>query len=133
VVVAAIREVRTPRPALSAAEFDTFSVALGLALIAGGLALLAPFLNSLTGALVALAAAGWAAGVPRTARGWTDLTPPARMGGVLLLGLGVVAYLGLSGSLDAGRGLVLAASLVPLWMIERRRGVGRAYPKGVFR
>ena len=114
------RDVTIPRPALSAIEFDTFSVALGLAVVTGGLALLASFLESLTTALVALSVAGWAAGLSGSGRPRGALTHPRRMGGIVLAGIGAATFFWMPGPLDASRGLVLALSLVPLWLIERR-------------
>jgi|HubBroStandDraft_1064217.scaffolds.fasta_scaffold13435_5 hypothetical protein len=125
VVVGAIRDVRNPHDAWATVEFDTFSVSLGIAVIAGGLALLAPFLDSLTAALVALAGAGWAAGLPRHGARAADWARPARVGGILALGIGTVAFFALPGPFDIARGLALSVSFVPLWLVERRAGLRR--------
>lgn len=116
------RSVGRVNPRVSSIEFETFSVAVGLAAIVGGLALLAPFLSALTAALAALAMAGWASGLPRVRTGWAEWLPPTRRAGLLSVGLGVGAFFALSGPWAAVRGLALAVSLVPLWMVERRRG-----------
>jgi uncharacterized membrane protein len=115
------RALSTRRASAATIDFDTFSVAVGLALIAGGLALVAPDLDSLTVALAALAAAGWAAGrsLDRTQR--VEAILSTRAIGILAMALGSVAFLALPPPLGVGRGLVLALSLVPLWLIERRR------------
>jgi hypothetical protein len=122
VVVGAVRYLRGSRAGLPGLEFDTFSVALGLAVVTGGVSLAVPYLVALTGALVALAGAGWAAGRSRWRNGWRDLGQPARCTGLLLVGAGVVAFFDLPGTLSVARGLALALSTVPLWLVERRDG-----------
>ncbi|MGC2204433.1 MAG: hypothetical protein WA719_00690 [Thermoplasmata archaeon] len=117
--------MRRSRPTLAEAEFDTFGAALGVAVIAGGLAALAPFLNSLTVALVALAAAGWASGLPRHGMSRSPSLSEARCGALLPVGFGSVGFFLLPEPFALFRGLVLALSLVPLWLYERGPGVGR--------
>jgi hypothetical protein len=116
---------------LLAIEHDAFGLAVGTALVAGGLSLVAPFLSALVGALAALALASWtvtraeerAAGVRR------------RLGratvALALLGAGAALY-GLAPEGFGGfRGIALALSLVPLWMVERRpEGRGRRSVEG---
>jgi len=98
-----------------AVELDTFRTAVGLAVIAGGLALEFPFFNALAAALVALGGAGWMAARSR---------PSGPLSSTLALGwavvaTGVVAYFALPSPWDGGRGLALAASFLPLWFAER--------------
>jgi hypothetical protein len=111
-------------------EFDTFGVALGLAVVAGGLALAAPFLNSLVVTLVALACAGWAAGRSRCGQGWADLLQLTRLAGVLLVMVGAGAFLGIPVVLSPERGLLLALSPIPLWFLERRGTLPRSLRRG---
>jgi hypothetical protein len=125
--VGALRHVRTVPSALRSVEFDAFSVSLGLGVIAGGLALLAPYLNSLALALVTLAGAGWSAGLPRGEFGWRNRLPRARSGSLVLLGLGSVLFIVLPPPWNVARGLALALSFVPMWFVERRPGL----PHGV--
>ncbi|HTW55309.1 MAG TPA: hypothetical protein VMG36_02525 [Thermoplasmata archaeon] len=113
-----------PRPSLG---FDAFSAAVAVGVIAGALSVVWPSLDGLTAALAALAVAAVAvrhADRPR-ADGWR---PTAR-------GLAVVAVCGAAAGLfldpppplAAWRGMLLGLSLVPWWMVERRRPiVGRA-------
>ncbi len=111
----------TPRPVPRAPlELDTFRVAVGLGVIAGALALLFPPLNSLVAALVALAAAGWMAGWSRSGR---ETSRPVGTGiAWACVGLGGAAFVALDPPWAAGRGLVLSLSLLPLWLLDRRRG-----------
>lgn len=107
------------RRGLPAVEFDAFGVAVGASLVAGGLAIVLPFLLALTATLSALALAAWVA-VARTrlparaASGrWRGAVP------LLLLGAGAVVFLLDPPPLARVRGLVLAVSLLPLWARER--------------
>ena len=123
--------MRSAPPVASTIEFDTFSVAVGLAVIAGGLALLAPYLDSLTAALAALAGAGCAAGRTLDRGNWTESVLSVRGAGLLCATVGTGAFFLLPGPWAAARGLALALSLVPLWLGERRRAPGRtARPRG---
>ena len=115
---------RHQRPLPAAVEFDTFRVAVGLAVIVGALALVAPYLTALTAVLAALAAAGWAAGRARD-RSVGGLVP-GHAWGLLVAALGAGAFFLLVGPLQAARGLALALSLVPLWWVERSRASRRA-------
>jgi len=124
--VGALRDVKTPRVSAATVEFDAFSVAVGLAIVAGGLAVVAPYLNSLAAALAALAGAGWAAGrSTERARGAAVLSL-GRWTGLLSAGLGTAAFFLLPGPFSVVRGLALGISLLPLWLVERRRAPGPA-------
>ncbi|MGA8303208.1 MAG: hypothetical protein WA691_01270 [Thermoplasmata archaeon] len=117
----AVRDVSPPLSAGLPTDFDPFGVAVGLAVIAGALALLAPYLNALTAALAALAGAGWVAGRAgeRTrGSGWLLYGRAAAIG---FATLGTGAFFLLPEPFTSGRGLALALSLVPLWVVERRR------------
>ncbi len=112
-------------PTLRAVEIDAFGLAVGTALVAGGLSLAAPFLTALVGALAALAVASWAmafGSVRPTARSLR-----ARGPGLGSLALGGSIFIGAPAALLPYRGLVLAVTLVPLWALERsarRRAAG---------
>ncbi len=95
-------------------------MAVGAALVSGSLSLLAPYLASLTGALAALALAGWAVRRSAHLRGG----PGASLGVAEGFGLGALALGGalfLAGPTPflSVRGLVLAVSLLPLWAAAR--------------
>jgi hypothetical protein len=109
--------------------FETFGAACGLAVVAGALATLVPSLDALTVALVALSVAGWASLHRRSAGPGRVLAGPlgTYLGPLLLLGAGATTFLCAPAPLVPWRGLVLGLSLVPLWAVERRHGVIRAY------
>ncbi len=104
----------------SLGELDTFRVAVGLAVVAGGLALVAPYLDALVAALAALATAGWAAGRARTRESGGPAIDGARGAALACVAVGAVAFLTLRGPVGAARGLLLALSWLPLWWLERR-------------
>ena len=115
---------RAPDPrAVSPGELDTFRVAVGLSIVAGGLALAAPFLDGLVAALAALAAAGWVSGRARVRRAGGPGVDSARLAALACVAFGAVAFLFLHGSPGAARGLVLGLSWLPLWWLERRESV----------
>ncbi len=126
----AVHRRRARRPTPAALEFDTFSVAVGLSIIVGALALVAPYLNALTVALVALAAAVWAAGRARGGTGGLSRTLTDQAGGLLATTAGIGAFFLLPGPFATARGLVLALSVVPMWWIERRGVSGRPIREG---
>jgi hypothetical protein len=119
--VGALRAVNRQRPPGVIIEFDAFSVAVGLAVITGALSFVAPFLEALTVALAALAVAGWAALQSAERVGLARGLPATRLLGLALAGGGAAAFFVLPGPIAMARGLVLGASLVPLWLVERRR------------
>jgi len=101
-------------------DLDTFPVAVTFAIVAGGLALALPFLNSLAAALAALAAAGYAARRGRTAR-----APWPRPSAAVVVGwasglAGGLSFLLLPDPWSTARGLALGLSLVPLVRADRR-------------
>jgi hypothetical protein len=112
-------------------EFDPFNVGVGLAVIAGGLSLIVPYLDALTAALAALACAGWAARHASEVRSRAERVKSLRGAGVLSVSLGAGAFFLLPGAWAAARGIALGLSLVPLWLVERARSPGSASdPKG---
>jgi hypothetical protein len=113
------RRTRRP-PSAAAIEFDTFSVAVGLAIVAGGLALVVPYLNGLTVALVALAAAGWAAGRASASAHRIFRTLSSQATGLLAAIAGAGAFFLLPDPFAHVRGLLFSLSLLPLWWTERR-------------
>jgi hypothetical protein len=100
---------------------DTWGMTVGTALIAGALSVELPFLVALTGTLAALAVASWArlhSRAPRTAHpilGWRQAV------GIGILALGAGLFLLPPPPWAPLRGLLLAAALLPLWWVERRR------------
>ncbi|HXY47444.1 MAG TPA: hypothetical protein VEK13_06080 [Thermoplasmata archaeon] len=109
----------TSREGLRFIGFDALGLAVGTALVAGALSLVAPFLTALTGTLGALAVASWAmvqtprrsAGRRYLAQGW--IAP------LSILSAGTIVFLVPLRELDPFRALLLALSLVPLWWSER--------------
>lgn len=100
--------------------FGAFGMSVGLALIAGALALEIPSLAALVGTLAALALAGWAAGARgRTARSGRGRWSVA--GAFVLLGVAALFFVSAPPALAETRGLALALGLLPLWLVERRR------------
>jgi hypothetical protein len=115
-------------------EFDTFSAAVGLALITGALALVATYLLALTATLAALAAAGWTAGhLPHPRSPIKPFVDRRRKVALLVLAAGAGAFFLLPPPIVGARGLALAASFLPLWWVERtpappRSRIARAVP-----
>jgi hypothetical protein len=109
--------------------FETFGTAVGLALIAGAVAVALPWLNSLVAALVALALAAWSSRATSGTVPPIALTPSA-VGIAGALGTAGIVFLAAPAPLGAWRGLVLALGVVPLWykVRERRRGPPRRSP-----
>jgi hypothetical protein len=102
-----------------AVEFDTFRVAVGLAIIAGAFALVATYLDSLAAALAALAAAGWAAGLARERGGGGARIGAARTVGLVSVALGATAFFLVPRPLDLARGLFVGLAWLPMWWVER--------------
>jgi hypothetical protein len=107
-------------------EFEAFGAAVGLAVVCGALSLPFPFLIAPTATLAALALAGWVSLARR--RGFL-----ARIGfgarptlALSVLGGGALGFLIPPPILAPFRGLLLAASLVPLFVTERTRSTLRA-------
>lgn len=98
----------------------TFGTAVGLAVIAGALAIEIPSLTSLVGVLAALALAGWAS-LARGAGAGPSGRRPSLAGCFGLLGAAAFYFVTAPPPLESTRGLVLAAGLLPLWLVERRR------------
>jgi hypothetical protein len=101
-------------------EFDVVGVSVGAALVSGALSVMAPTLVALTGTLAVLAIAGWIVLVRQAPgplrRRWSGRLTWA----VLSVGLGSMLFLDARGTLLHVRGLVLALSLLPLWVVARR-------------
>jgi hypothetical protein len=117
------------RGTLSAREFDSFSTAAGSSLISGALSVVAPFLTALTVTLVALAVAGWVALLRQRRFPARDLVHPSRLAALATLASGATFFLlPVSFTVDL-RGLALATTLVPLWLVERGRPRGLPTPR----
>lgn len=101
--------------------FDAFSMAVGLAVIAGGLSLLRSDLDGLVAALAALAVAGAVVtgGSPRAVRRWRPSAPGA--GALVVFATGGGLFLAGPALIAPWRGLLLGVSLLPWWLVERRR------------
>jgi hypothetical protein len=101
-------------------DSEVVGVAVGGAGVSALLSLVAPYLVSLTGALSAIAFAGWVA-TRADARGGVrpSLRPVAWL---VLTGLavGAVLFLAPPGPMVRFRALPLGAALVPLWKISPR-------------
>jgi hypothetical protein len=119
------------RPALSAPEFDSFSVAAGSSLITGALSVVAPFLTALSVTLVVLAMAGWVATLRKQRSGGRSIVPSRRWAALATLAAGAVLFLIPAPVPEAFHGLVLPLSLVPLWLVERERPGGFALLRGI--
>lgn len=107
--------------------FEAFGTACGLAVVAGAVALLAPGLTMLTGALVALAVAGWAS-LHRPASGRRP-TSIAYLPPFAILAVAGGVFLDPTAPLGSGRALLLGLSVVPLWVVER--GAPRRSSRGL--
>ena len=98
---------------------DALGLAVGIALVAGALSLVAPFLIALTGTLAALSVASWA--MVQSPRGFAGRRTLSRyrIAPLTILCAGAVVFLLPPRELVSVRGLLLALSLVPLWWAER--------------
>jgi hypothetical protein len=108
---------RPAPPAL--AGLDTFRVAVAFALLSGVLAIMLPFLGSLTVALAAIAVAGWVWERPRRR---AAVGPESRVElglGWCAASAGAIAFVLLPPPWAVGRGLVLAVGMLPLWWFDR--------------
>lgn len=105
-------------------EFDVVGVAVGTALVSGGLALVVPALAPLTVTLATLAWAGWLSLARQTP------VPLRRVFGgdvrwaVASTAAGTGFFVFGPTDLASVRALLLALSLVPLWMVARRTVTG---------
>ena len=106
------------------AETDSLGLAVGSAVVVGALSVAVPFLSAVTGTLGALAVATWAMFRSRASSHIRELFTGARAIALGSLGAGAGLYLAGPSALAPARGLLLGASLVPLWWWERRATVG---------
>jgi hypothetical protein len=108
----------------SSTEFDVVGVSVAAALVSGALSVLAPSLIALTASLAVLAVAGWLI-LYRQTPGPVRRRWMRRSGGALAAVAGVSVLFLLGGDpLFDYRGLLLGASLVPLWGVARRFPIG---------
>ncbi|HEY1199214.1 MAG TPA: hypothetical protein VGG32_10925 [Thermoplasmata archaeon] len=107
-------------------EFEAFGAAVGSAVVCGSLSVLVPLLVAPTATLAALALAGWVS----LARRQGSLTRNGLgTGSAVALSVLAAASLGFLASpplLAPFRGLLLAGSLVPLFVTERTRSTLRS-------
>lgn len=101
-------------------ELDVVGVSVGAGLVSGALSTVAPALAGLTGALAALALAGWVALAQQTSGSIRDVLTRSSAGALASVGLGSGIFLAGGASLAPFRGLALGLSLVPLWGVARR-------------
>ncbi len=102
--------------------FETFGTAVGLGVVVGALSLVAAQLSVLAGTLAALAVAGWASLRYRERRHGGRLGSGPRWAALAAVAAGGVVYLDPPEPLAPLRALLLGLGLVPLWVVERRRG-----------
>ena len=100
--------------------FETFGTAVGLAVVAGALSLIAPPLSVLVGTLAALALAGWASVRYRTGGPRGSVGSKARAGALVAAALAGIVYLDPPQAMEPLRAFLLGLGLVPLWVAERR-------------
>lgn len=110
------------RPTTPSFGFDGFGAAVGCAWIAGALSLVLEPLGALTGALAALAVAGWLGRLHAAGPIRHEVVRHDRLGALIVLAAASLLYLDPLPWLSAARGVVLAAGLVPLWVVERHLG-----------
>ena len=103
-----------------AVELDALGLAVGLAIVTGGLSLLAPFLVALVEALAALAVASWAMVVAEDRAAGPAPRSRRRAMALAILVLGASGFLLAPSAAAPFRGILLALTLVPLWAVERR-------------
>jgi hypothetical protein len=110
------------RPSIArGASREAFRAAIGLGLVVGVVALVLPFLNSLSAATAAIAFAMGVRGRNGSAPADSDPSrATAWVVGTSLLG-GVAAFVALPLPWSTARGLVLGASFLP-WLFLDRRG-----------
>ena len=101
--------------------FDAFGMAVGLAWVTAGLAVVVPSFQPLVAVLAAIAVAG-AASTRAHARRDLPRDRRAVAAGIAGLGVASILWLSLPPSLGACRGLVLALGLLPLWWSVRSPG-----------
>ncbi len=111
------------------AEFEAFGAAVGSAVVAGGLSIVAPFLSALTAALAALAVAGWFSRLHESGSARREVVRSDRLAAAALVGAAVVVFLVPVPELENLKALLLGLSFVPLWLVERR-GPGAPRPVG---
>jgi len=121
--------IRADRPTPPPLALDAFGSATGLAVVCGALAIVVPFLVSVTGTLAAIAVAAWT-----IARASADEARSFRHGSTAVAAVGLavaaVVYLKPPASFGPYRALLLALVTATFWAIERRpvvplRGAGR--------
>jgi hypothetical protein len=111
-----------PHVTLPVIEFEVVGVAVGAALVRGALAPLDPSLAALTGALAALALAGW---VARRARPLGPLRGAEALA-LASLTAGALVFLAAPGPVAPLHALLLALAAIPLWWSSAQLGRGVA-------
>lgn len=107
-------------PVSALPEFEAFGLASGAALVCGALSILFSPLTAGAAALTALGLASWVSLVRRRGTMSRDGSRRARTLALTILGAAAVTFLIAPAPLAPARGLLLAAGLLPLIVLERR-------------
>jgi hypothetical protein len=110
-------------------EFEAFGAAVGSAVVCGALSVPFPTLDAPTATLAALALAGWVSLARRSGSLTRDRFGRGPVAALAALGGAGGLYLAGPDLLVPFRGLLLAGSLLPLFVLERTR---TAHPPPVF-
>jgi hypothetical protein len=110
-------------------EFEAFGAAVGSAVVCGALSVPVPILIAPTATLTALAVAGWLSPARRRGSLTRSTFGPALVAALTVLGGASAGFLAPPWFLSPYRGLILAGSLVPLFVVGRDR---RAFRTPVF-
>ena len=102
-------------------EFDAFRTAVAATFVFAVLSVLVPTLTAATGALAALAVAGWVSLVQRRGVGSDEGLRRWSILAVISLAAASVVFIHPLAFLTAFRGPVLAAGFLPLVLVERAR------------
>jgi hypothetical protein len=102
-------------------EFEAFGAAVGSGIVCGALSILVPFLVAPTATLAALALAGWVSIARRRGSLTRSGVSTGRAVALCILAGAAVVFLVSPSPLTPYRGLLLAASLLPLLVTERIR------------
>jgi len=107
--------------AVTAYDFEPFGVAVGAAVVCGGLSAFIPWLIAPTASLTALALAGWVSLARRRGNlSWKHLRG-ASLAGLGVLGGTAFGFLDPPTSLVPLRGLLLAGGLLAFFVVDRIR------------
>lgn len=106
-------------------EFEAFGVAVGASVVCGALSILLPTFLAPTATLAALAVAGWVSLARRRGELTRSGFGRGRVAALAVLGVGAAGFFVTPALLENLRGPLLAGGLVPLFLTERTRSMGR--------